>query len=985
MSQKIWYRILIVIVIIPVFSSFITSTNHLETLAMPIAGLTERVSIASSGAQGNNSSYYPSISSDGRFVAFYSQASNLIAEDTNGIMSDIFVHDRLNRETEIVSKSSSGEQANDFSHRNTISANGRYVAFNSDATNLVIGDTNGYTDTFVHDRQTGETERVSVSSEGEQANNDTWYFISISANGRFVTFRSSATNLVSGDTNNRADIFVRDRQNGVTERVSISSSGAQNNYGVLYHASISGDGRYVAFDSTSSNLIADDKNGLADIFVHDRQTRVTELISVSSNGEQGNSNSVNPSISADGRYIVYLSESTNLVDGDTNGFKDAFVYDRISGITENVSVSSSREQANNESKEYPYISGDGRFVVYYSIASNLVAGDTNGYRDVFVHDRLTGETMRVSESSNGVQGNNDSYPYSLLSENGQFVAFNSSASNLVSGDTNERDDIFVHEIEGSIPPPVAIDLDVSTSSITLQYEGSSDLYNTKKKQPNQVVLKAEVSNHGTEDANDVTLKLWDGHPSNGVLLSSTENLSVNSGVTKSTTIEWIVLESGKQADLFLEVISGTSQPDQYLRNNMSSGGTPAYVAFADFEFIPDTFSFPNWKMTDSDFFRVIYKYLIEGISPSLMNLIRTSIGAYIYKDYAESGHCGGMSQTSIIYWDTPSEKPINKPTYEMSKTDAIDDIQDQHVRQLIYIESQSILKKINPMIFSPTNAYHFVKNSLSSTNPKPTILHLWGCCTQEGEEISHIVVADKVVEISGKKNIFIYDNADELTNIFIDEPTNILTLNEDKNELNYAHGTLSATLPKAYAYAPIRNASEITQEMIEDIIDAIFKSLHNDDFIQLFFNWNLAYQKEFQAANMIDAPSNFYVEDNLGHKTGILNGASINGIPGVVFEEWDTSFYFILPAGMEYKLFMNGNGLTSNTLSLAVPKSGYTVEALIFEKFEIPDGINANLDIQRDINDWRITFNDDTPDITPTTDEVFELREYIYLPFAINK
>ena len=535
------------------------------------------------------------------------------------------------------------------------------------------------------------------------------------------------------------------------------------------------------------------------------------------------------------------------------------------------------------------------------------------------------------------------------------------------------------------PSEFQIDLDVLNSAILLQYDSNSNLFNNKKYQPNQIVLKADVSNNGTENANDVTLKIWDGHPSSGHTLSVLQNLTVNSGQTIAVPIELIVTESVKQAKLYLEVISGISQPDQNISNNVSSVGTSAYIAFADYKFIPDTFSFRNWQMTGTDFFRVFGIYPLEETPAPIFSIWYNIVGSTIYYKYAKSGHCGGMSQSSVIYWDTPSEKPVDIPTYDMLKLDVIDDIQDQQVRQLIYIESQGILKKINPTIFSPTSAYNHVKNALSRPNPEPSILHFWGCCDTTGKKINHIVVAYKIVEINGEKNIYIYDNQDELSNIFNGEPANILTLDLDKDEFNYIHGALDAALTEAYAYAPIRNASEITNEMIEDIIDATLKSLHKEDLFQLFFNWNPFSLTGVNSENGIAAPVNFYVETISGHKTGIFNGSPINDIPGAVFQEWESSYYFNLPAGLEYKAIMNGNGLTSNTLSLTVPKPGYTVEALIFDEFEIPDGITGALDIHRDSEDWRIKFIDATQDITPTTDELFEFREYIYLPFTRNK
>jgi Tol biopolymer transport system component len=190
---------------------------------------------------------------------------------------------------------------------------------------------------------------------------------------------------VPGDTNNNSDIFVHDRKTGTTERVSVDSAGNQGN-SFSEGASVSRDGRFVAFTSVASNLVPGDTNGRSDIFIHDRKTGTTERVSVDSAGNQGNTSSFQPSISRDGRFVAFRSLASNLVPGDTNNNSDIFVHDRKTGITERVSVDSAGNQANDSSSE-PSISRDGRFVAFQSFDSNLVPGDTNGVLDIFVHHR----------------------------------------------------------------------------------------------------------------------------------------------------------------------------------------------------------------------------------------------------------------------------------------------------------------------------------------------------------------------------------------------------------------------------------------------------------------------------------------------------------------------------------------------------------------------------------------------------------------------
>src|SRR4028119_1826408 len=397
------------------------------------------ISVDSAGNLGNSGSYRPSISADGRFVVFYSEASNIVPEDTNG-KTDVFVRDRLTNTTTLVSLDSAGNQANSPSFAASISADGRCVSFSPPSPNKGPGDTNNPFDIFVRDTLTNTTTRVSVDSAGNQGNGGSDN-PSISADGRFVAFTSVASNIVPGDTNNTSDIFVRDRLTNTTTRVSVDSAGNQGNF-FSGSASISADGRFVAFSSNSSNLVPGDPNNRDEIFVRDLSTNTTTRVSVDSAGNLGNGFSYSASISADGRFVAFSSDATNLVPGDdTNSSRDILVRDRLTNTTTRVSVDSAGNQANSSSFA-PSISADGRFVAFYSEATNLVLGDTNNTYDIFVRDTLTNTTTRVSLDSAGNQGNGFSYSPSI-SADGRFVAFESTTSNFVPGDTNNNRDIFV--------------------------------------------------------------------------------------------------------------------------------------------------------------------------------------------------------------------------------------------------------------------------------------------------------------------------------------------------------------------------------------------------------------------------------------------------------------------------------------------------------------------------------------------------------------
>jgi len=374
------------------FVALAAALGCLLTAPLPAdAGLTERLSIATDGTEGNGFSASSHLSCDGRYVAFFSSASNLISGDSNST-SDVFLRDRRTSITTRVSVASDGTQGDNASgsHGGCISATGRFAAFASWATNLVAEDTNGVPDAFLRDCQRGETTRVSVASDGAQGAGTSWGDPRVSADGRYVAFGSGASNLVSADTNAFPDVFLRDCSRGETTRVSVASDGTQGNERSVF-PSLSADGRYVAFHSWASNLVSGDNNETWDVFLHDCLTGETTLVSVASDGTQGNGSSASgsASLSADGRYVAFDSSATNLVSGDSNGWPDIFLHDCSTGETTLVSVASDGTPGNDDTGGFS-LSADGRYVAFESWATNLVPGDTNGTSDVFVRWLETG-------------------------------------------------------------------------------------------------------------------------------------------------------------------------------------------------------------------------------------------------------------------------------------------------------------------------------------------------------------------------------------------------------------------------------------------------------------------------------------------------------------------------------------------------------------------------------------------------------------------
>ena len=341
---------------------------------------TERVSVSSTAAQANGPSQgngsSPGISADGQVVAFYSDATNLVGNDTNG-QPDVFVRNRATGTTQLVSQSG-GAQGNGASVNPSISADGRFVAFQSQASNLIPNDTNNVADIFVTDLQSGTTERVcnSVQPNGFSLTP------SISGDGRFVAFASAATNLVPDDKNGKLDVFVCDRSTGIVSRASIGASGEGNGDSIL--PAISADGTVVAFKSLANNITPNDTNGVVDVFARDLVAGRTERISVDLNGANADDFSFPPSISADGRFVAFGSSATNLVAGDTNLTSDVFVRDRKNGVTVLVDVNSNGQQANGGTPDIPpAISGDGQQIGFASFATNLSNADKNEVADIF--------------------------------------------------------------------------------------------------------------------------------------------------------------------------------------------------------------------------------------------------------------------------------------------------------------------------------------------------------------------------------------------------------------------------------------------------------------------------------------------------------------------------------------------------------------------------------------------------------------------------
>jgi len=407
---------------------------------VPAQGTTERASVGASAGQGMGDSDQVSVSGDGRFVTFRSGASNLIAGDTNGV-TDVFVRDRFTGSVERVSISTSGVQGDGPSLEPQLSFDGRYVVFASEANNLATDvPLGGSKDIFLHDRMLGTTRTVTRGASGQASSGDC-HRPRVSNDGRYVAFEGSATNLTQTNSTGY-QVFRRDMTGG-TVLISVALTGSPG-AGFSWTGGISGDGRVVSFVSSSPDLVVADTNGQTDCFYRDMQLNLTRRASVSSAGLQGNGNTFNgSSISRNGRWVAFCSSAANLAPGEFAAAYDIFLHDAQALQTYRISINTNGI-AGNQSSYDPAVSDDGRFVAFQSFSSNLDPLDTDLQSDVFLRDRTTSTTRLMSRGA--MNGSNDDSFLPAISGDGEVVVFHSESSDLVPQDTNLRTDAFARDL-----------------------------------------------------------------------------------------------------------------------------------------------------------------------------------------------------------------------------------------------------------------------------------------------------------------------------------------------------------------------------------------------------------------------------------------------------------------------------------------------------------------------------------------------------------
>lgn len=422
----------------------------------------EHINVAASGGLADAGASMPSLNHDGRYVVYSSTATNLVPGGTSGTRH-IFLRDRTAATTTLITQRL-GVEANGDSDAPVLSADGRFIAFHTEATNLVTFESNGYTDVYVYDRVADTFTLVSNGASGGGGAAGGSCCPAISPDGRWVAFYSAAPDVVQNDTNGWTDAFVFDRSNATTQTASLGPGGVQGNYyttvtgigatsgQIAVTTNASGTGCFVAFQSMADNLVPGANWGETCVFLRDTALGVTTLVAANAAGAQATGATRGVTMTADARYVAFETRAPNLVPGDLTD-SDTFVRDTqaASVVKANLSSQQLLGQTSFYSAPLPYgpsMSADGRFVVFETKFAALAPNDTNLKNSIYMRDLVDQRTWRIDSGPRGEEPN-DHCIAPWMSGDGRFVVFASLATNLLANDTNAAVDIFLESVRST--------------------------------------------------------------------------------------------------------------------------------------------------------------------------------------------------------------------------------------------------------------------------------------------------------------------------------------------------------------------------------------------------------------------------------------------------------------------------------------------------------------------------------------------------------
>jgi hypothetical protein len=616
----------------------------------------------------------------------------------------------------------------------------------------------------------------------------------------------------------------------------------------------------------------------------------------------------------------------------------------------------------------------------------------SGAAYVFVRSGTTWTQQAYLKASNTEEGDRFGDSVAVSGDTYVVSATGEDSATGINGDQSNNDSpecgaAYVFAGETS-PSDFQVDLDVSSSTVILSDYTSQNM----KNQPYTTVLETVVHNYGPDSARQVNVQLFNGPPDSGTLIASKMIDELGSNVSIPVRIDLKSFTSPIDADVYIKV--ETADIDTDLSNNISNEGTSVFIAFADFTYLPDGFSFENFPV-DWDYFKSVlfqYSHLVFPLNLQFEH----SFAPWLYVITAAGGACYGMASSSMGYWEDPSLKPVDKDTYQMTLLESRENIYSHHIRQLIKDVPLSLLGFGN----NPSATFIDIKNRLVEEPREPAIFGLQERALKLSDLISgtnlggHSVLAYKITEIGNKNAIFVYDSNDPENPSLEDYVpyANIMHLDQSTNSIKYVNYDLEYKV--ATATSPVRTPSEITKNMLEDFINLYLRSLIQENFMQGFFSWggtetliNSENEVDFTSGSTVtgEVLSNFLISDEKGNALGFIDGQLINTIPGAIIEIMDSSLYWLLPANGTYSMETTGIGTTDVVLSLAIPQSASLVQSTIYEGFSVPQGSTATTEFSQNTTDWKIEIEGQA-DVLPDIEEEIpvEYGNGIFLPLVIK-